>query len=84
MLMMRTSRYAEREIRLVFNQVYEIVKRMWPMLVADATEEEIDGLLEIKGMKMQQYDVVLADLSDEDLIEEWKRRHPEGGYDIGS
>lgn len=84
MLMMRTSRFAEREIRLVFNQVYEIIKGGWPMLVADAVEEEIDGLLEIRGMKMQQYDVVLRDLSDEDLIEEWKRRHPEGGYDIGS
>jgi thymidylate synthase (FAD) len=82
-IMMRTSRHAEREIRLVFNQVYQQVKERWPLMVADATETEVDGLLEIKGMKMQQYDVVLEDLTDEQLIEEWKRRHPEAGYGIG-
>lgn len=81
-LMMRTSRFAEREIRMVFNQVYRIVKERWPLLVADAVEEEIDGLLEIKGMKMQQYDVALRDITDEQLIGEWRERHPEGGYDI--
>lgn len=82
-LMMRTSRHAEREIRMVFNEVYQIVKGRYPLLVADATEEEIDGLLEIKGMKMQQYDVRLADATDEQIIALWKERHPEGGYDIG-
>lgn len=83
MLMMRTSRHAEREIRLVFSQVYAIIKARYPLLVADAIEEDIDGLLEIRGMKMQQYDTKIEDISDESLVAEWKRRHPEGGYDVG-
>jgi len=82
LLMMRTSRHAEREIRRVFNQVYELIKDRYPMLVADAVEEEIDGLLEIRGMKMQQYDVRIADVSEEVLIAELERRHPEIGYGV--
>ena len=55
MIMMRTSRHAEREIRLVFNQVYEIVKNKFPLMLYGAKEEKIDGLLEITGMKTQPY-----------------------------
>ncbi len=80
-LMMRTSRHAEREIRLMFNEVYQIVKERYPLLVSDAVEEEIDGLLEIRGMKMQQYDIRLADFNDEMLIAELKTRNPDWGYD---
>lgn len=82
-LMMRTSRYAEREIRLVFNDVYRIMKQRYPLLVADAVEEEVDGLLEIKGMKMQQYDTKIGGYTDEQLLEIWRERHPEAGYGIG-
>lgn len=80
LLMMRTSRFAEREIRLVFNQVFDIIKKRYPLLVHDATTTEVDGLLEIRGMRMQQYDVRLEELSDEELIAELQLRYPSAGY----
>jgi len=55
MLMMRTSRHAEWEIRLIFNQVYEILMEQCPGLLFDAQTEEVDGLLEITGMQTQPY-----------------------------
>lgn len=54
-IMMRTSRHAEWEIRNVFAQVYRIVKEKYPLLLSDAREEEVDGLVEVSGMKMQPY-----------------------------
>lgn len=44
---MRTSRHAEWEIRLVFNQVYDFVKNKYPAILADAKLEFIDGFYEI-------------------------------------
>lgn len=43
----RTSRYAEEEIRLVFNSVFEQVADRYPALYADAQVQQIDGLGEI-------------------------------------
>lgn len=56
-LTLRTGRAAEWEIRLIFNQVYEIVKKKWPGMVADAKEFMIDGLIEVAGMKNQPYEM---------------------------
>jgi thymidylate synthase (FAD) len=42
-IVMRTSRHAEEEIRNVFNQVAEIVKNELPALLEDLTVENIDG-----------------------------------------
>lgn len=44
LLIMRTSRFAEVEIRNVFNQVGEIARVHWPHIVADFKVEEVDGL----------------------------------------
>lgn len=44
---MRTSAHAEWEIRLVFNQIFELVKEKYPAIFADAIVEEIDGLNQI-------------------------------------
>lgn len=52
----RTSRHAEWEIRLVFGQIYRLVKEKYPLLFHGAKEETVDGLLEVSGMKMQPYD----------------------------
>jgi len=41
---MRTSRYAEEEIRLVFAQVAEIAKKRWPNIYADFKVEIVDGI----------------------------------------
>jgi len=56
LVMLRTSRFAEWEIRLVFEQIYSQVKDHFPMLFYGATEEVVEGILEISGMKMQPYE----------------------------
>jgi thymidylate synthase ThyX len=55
-IQMRTSHHSEWEIRHVFNQIYQLCKKKWPLLFSDAQENLIDGLLEISGMKMLPYD----------------------------
>lgn len=45
---MRTSRHAEEEIRLVFNQVAEQLADRYPAIYADMVREKIDGYWEIK------------------------------------
>jgi thymidylate synthase (FAD) len=47
-ILKRTDRAAEWEIRYVFNQVYQIAKKLVPTLFCDATEEQVDGLIEVK------------------------------------
>jgi len=46
-LEMRTSEHAEWEIRLVFNQIYNLVKQKFPLMFFDAKENMINGLLGI-------------------------------------
>jgi thymidylate synthase (FAD) len=41
---MRTAPEAEEELRLVFGQVYDIVKERYPNLMGDYEVEEVDGL----------------------------------------
>lgn len=52
----RTSRFAEWEIREVFNQVYRLVKAKYPLVFYGAKEETVNGLLEVTGMKLQPYE----------------------------
>lgn len=54
----RTSRHAEWEIRQVFSQVYRLTKERYPLLYYGAREEEVDGLVEVSGMRMQPYEKV--------------------------
>ncbi len=49
---MRTSRHAEWEIRVVFNQVYEIVMKKWPLMLHGGKVEMVDGLRECTGLKV--------------------------------
>jgi thymidylate synthase (FAD) len=53
---MRTGRHAEWEIREVFGQIYRLVKGKYPLLFHGAVEQEVDGLLEVSGMRMQPYE----------------------------
>lgn len=55
LLMLRTARFAEWEIRSVFAEVYQICKEKFPLLFADAKVEIVDGLPEITGMVTQPY-----------------------------
>lgn len=54
-IMTRTSRGAEWEIRKVFAEVYEILKNRHPLLFCDAKERIIDGVVEVTGMVTQPY-----------------------------
>lgn len=53
---LRTSRHAEWEIREAFGQVYRLTKGRFPLLYHGAREEEVDGLVEVSGMRMQPYE----------------------------
>lgn len=55
-VMLRTSRHAEWEIRFVFGSIYKLIKEKYPLLFYGAKEREVDGLLEISGMKLQPYE----------------------------
>ena len=52
----RTSRHAEWEIRQIFSQVYTLLNERFPLLFYGAKTEEVEGALEITGMRMQPYD----------------------------
>lgn len=55
-VMMRTGRAAEWEIRHVFAQVYALVKAKYPTLFAGAREEVVDDIVEVSGIRMQPYE----------------------------
>ena len=57
-LMLRTGTGVEWEARKVFSQIYHIVKERYPLLVADAKTEEIDGATRVYGMTIQPYEEV--------------------------
>jgi thymidylate synthase (FAD) len=52
-MQMRTSRHSEWEIRYVYSQVYNICVNKFPSIFCDAKVEEVDGLTEVSGMKLQ-------------------------------
>lgn len=47
MLTMRTSRHAEEEIRLTFNELFNVLADRYPAIYADAHREMVDGYWEI-------------------------------------
>lgn len=57
----RTARFAETEIRDIFNQVYTIVKARFPTIFYKARTKEFDGLLEVYGMKTQPFELPAGD-----------------------
>ena len=77
-IMMRTGRHAEWEIRKVFEQIYLLLKDVYPTIFHGAKEEVVEGIIEVTGMLMQPYektaDVLLSELSDEQLETELTRR----------
>lgn len=52
MIEMRTSRHAEWEIRVVFNQVAKIVLERWPMMLYGHKVEMVGGLNEFTNLKV--------------------------------
>lgn len=56
LVQVRTNRHSEWEIRDVFAQVYQLVQPDHPTLFHGAKTEEIRGILEVSGMKLQPYE----------------------------
>jgi thymidylate synthase (FAD) len=77
-IMMRTGRHAEWEIRLVFEQLYLLLKDQYPTIFHGAKEEVVEGIIEVSGMKMQPYETtseaLLSEMSDGQLEQELARR----------
>lgn len=55
-IQMRTARAAEWEVRLIYNQIYQILKDRYPLIFYGAKTEMVDGALEISGMKVNPYE----------------------------
>lgn len=73
-IMMRTARYAEWEIRKIYEQIYLLMKERFPLLFSDAQEEIIEGVIEVSRMRMNPYDRALSDHSDAEIVAEMQRR----------
>jgi len=77
-VMIRTGRHSEWEIRLVFEQIYLILKEKYPTIFHGAVETVVDGIIEVSDMRMQPYektaDVMLSELSVEQLEAELVRK----------
>lgn len=52
LILMRTNRAAEWEIRMVFNQVADIIRSKFPLMLCGLEREEVDGLYEYTGQKL--------------------------------
>lgn len=78
-VMIRTSRHAEWEIRKIYEQVYFLLKDKHKTMFHGAKEEVVEGIIEVTGMKLQPYEKnseeLLSELTDEQLKEELGRRH---------
>jgi thymidylate synthase (FAD) len=57
----RTARFAETEIRDIFNQVYQIIKARFPTIFYKARTKDFDGLLEVYGLKTQPFEIPAGD-----------------------
>ena len=77
-VMMRTGRHAEWEIRKVFEQIYLLLKNVYPTIFHGAKEEVVEGIIEVTGMLMQPYektaDMLLSELTDDQLEAELAHR----------
>jgi thymidylate synthase (FAD) len=58
---LRTARFAEREIRDVFNQIYGQVRGKFPTVFYRARTRLVDDLLEVYGMRQLPYEITLDD-----------------------
>jgi thymidylate synthase (FAD) len=64
----RTARFAETEIRDIYNQVYGIVNEKFRTIFHGARTRDHEGLLEVYGMRQQPYDL---DPHDPRCLEVW-------------
>lgn len=75
MLQMRTNRHAEYEIRLVFGQVFDLVRKKFPVTLSDAKVEIVNDLPEVTGLRTQPYaPKPVEELTEAELTAEVNRR----------
>ena len=55
-IMLRTSRHAEWEIRVIFAQIYKMISERYPLMFHGAKVTLVDGIEEVSGMRMQPYE----------------------------
>ncbi len=55
-ILLRTARHAEWEIRKVFADVYNILSKRYPIMFEGANVEIVDGLPEVSRLKLQPYE----------------------------
>lgn len=74
LVMLRTARLAEWEIRQVFYQIYSILKARHPLVFHGAKEEMVDGCIEVSGMQLNPWELspeeILSGCSDADVENE--------------
>lgn len=58
---LRTSRFAETEIRDVYAQIFRLVKDEYPTIFYKARTRMYDGIPEVYGMRMQPYEIEAGD-----------------------
>lgn len=79
-IMMRTAAGAEWEIRYVFEQIYRLTAARYAYLYPGAVERQVDGALEVSGLRLHPYEIQPGDpnalhhWSEEQLHAELKRR----------
>ena len=74
LIQLRTSRHSEWEIRTVFADVYNVLVRRYPIMFEGAKVQEIDGLVEVSGLKTQPYEKQLSDYTKKELESELATR----------
>ena len=80
-ILLRTQRFAEWEIRVIFAQIFELVQAKFPLLFKDARVRTVAGLPEVYGLKRQPHDLdanspaAMQLFTDAQVLDEFKRRH---------
>jgi len=55
-IQIRTAGAAEWEIRIIYEKIYNLLKKKFPLLFYGAKEEMIEGIVQVSGMKTQPYE----------------------------
>lgn len=56
-IQLRTSEFAEYEIREIFGQIYHLIASRFPLMFYKAKTKVIDGLIKVYGMKTQPFEI---------------------------
>lgn len=72
-IQMRTATAAEWEIRQIYSQIFDILRKKYPLIFYGAKERMVDGAVEVTGMKINPYErtprweEMLVGVSDDEI-----------------